>query len=105
MPRLKKDPKALSEACCRFTWLMEKVLKVSAAELARQLGYANATTLQKVKRCKTFPDVERLQRLGNLSVRSGGRPNLDWLITGEGKPVLLTKGRAPKSAARRQRTG
>jgi len=105
MPRNRKDPKAMGDACNRFVWLMENVLRISSAEMARELGYANSTTVQKVKRQETFPDVERLQRLASLFTQDGSRPNLHWLITGEGEPVLPTIDSFPKTYKRRRKVG
>lgn len=88
MPQVKKSPKSRKGPCDRFIWLMTNELGLRAADLARRLGYANSTTVQKVKRYETFPDVDRLQKLSGLRNSNGERPNLDWLITGEGKPVI-----------------
>lgn len=88
MSQVKKNGKSRKDACDRFIWLMEHGLKIPAAELARRLGYANSTTVQKVKRYETFPDVQRLQKLAKVYTVDGERPNLDWLITGVGPKML-----------------
>lgn len=58
------------------------------AELSQRLGYANATTLSAVRRGDVFPDVERLAKLGHLVMAGGAYPNLHWLLTGAGVPLL-----------------
>lgn len=88
MTQTTKDRKALAPICQRFVRLMKEELKMSRAELARQLGYANASTLSRVQKGETFPDIGRLQKLSQLRTSAGTRPNLDWLITGKGEPVL-----------------
>lgn len=67
--------------CSRFVCAMEK-LELSASEIARALGYANATTISKVQRGEAFVDVERLCLLANLRAPDGSRIDLNWLITG-----------------------
>lgn len=79
----------MAQLCERFTRLMRDELEMKSAELAKQLGYANRSVVDGVLGGKTFPGVLRLQKFSQLKTKTGARPNLDWLITGNGKPVLI----------------
>ena len=68
--------------CRRFVLAMEE-LGLTAAEVARALGYANATTIAKVQRGQSFVDVERLHLLAKLRTTDGRRIDMNWLIAGE----------------------
>lgn len=59
-------------------------------KLAKHLGYANTATLWKARRGRAFIDLYRLQRLAELRV-DGMRPNIDWLVTGQGNPLTPLK--------------
>jgi len=78
--------------CDRLVWLMTNILRMRPAELAKRLGYKNPTTIAKVKKRETFLDSEKLQRLAEIETDDGRRPNLHWLITGYGPPVVGEKG-------------
>jgi hypothetical protein len=67
--------------CTRFVTAMGE-LKLTPAEVARALGYANASTITKVQRGETFVDVERLYLFAQLRTPAGGTVDLNWLITG-----------------------
>lgn len=82
MSRTKKDHRIRQAMCRRFVLAMEE-LGLTAAETARALGYANATTIAKVQRGESFVDVERLHLLAQLKTVDGGRIDLNWLIAGE----------------------
>lgn len=88
MPRAKRDPEALKELTERFTRLVDRHLELSDRELAEALGYSGTTTLSRVRKGGTFLDIERLVRLADLETQSGGRPNIHWLLTGQGEPIL-----------------
>lgn len=82
MSRTKKDHHIRQSMCRRFVLAMDE-LGLTAAETARALGYANATTIAKVQRGESFVDVERLHLLAQLKTVDGGRIDLNWLIAGE----------------------
>ena len=82
MPRPKKDLHVRTAMCRRFVLAMEE-LGLTAAEVARALGYANATTIAKVQRGQSFVDVERLHLLAKLRTTDGRRIDMNWLIAGE----------------------
>ena len=84
MTRIKKDHQIRREMCCRFVLAMEE-LGMTAAEISRALGYANATTIAKVQKGESFVDVERLQLLAQLRTTDGRHIDLHWLIAGEGR--------------------
>lgn len=73
----------MRQAMCRRFVLAMDALGLTPAEIARALGYANATTIAKVRRGETFVDVERLHLLAQLRSASGQRVDLNWLIAGE----------------------
>lgn len=87
MPRVQKDTEKTKRLCKRFIMLMDDVLCIKPAEMARRLGYANSTTIHKIKALESFPDVERLQSLADIRTSDGSVPDLHWLITGQGKPL------------------
>lgn len=82
MSRPKKDIAIRRAMCQRFVIAMER-LEMNASELARALGYANATTILKVQRGESFVDVERLHLLANLRQPDGKTVDLNWLIVGD----------------------
>lgn len=88
MSRTKKDPEALRGMCERFVWLTETALGLRPQVLADTLGYANATTITKIRQGEAFPDPERLRKLAEIRAKNGSTPNLHWVITGEGLPLI-----------------
>jgi len=85
MSRPPKDPGVRRAMCERFVTAMQ-ILDMTPAEIAKALGYANATTIAKVQRGEAFVDVERLQTFANLRCPHGQAIDLNWLITGCGRP-------------------
>ena len=67
--------------CDRFVVAMEQ-LGMTQTEVARALGYANATTIAKVQRGESFVDAERLYLLANLRAADGSLIDLNCLIEG-----------------------
>ena len=63
------------------------LLERGDTHLSRILGYANASTIHKVRRGLTFIGPERLAKLAELDIEPGYFPNLHWIITGEGSAV------------------
>lgn len=57
-------------------------------EISTLLGYNGQATISSVRRGKTFLDTERLAKLGSLRVHRHARPNLHWILTGDGSPFL-----------------
>lgn len=81
MSRHKKNADVRKAMCERFVAAMEE-LSLTASEVARELGYSNATTIAKVQRGEAFVDVERLYLFANLTTPDGRHIDLNWLITG-----------------------
>ena len=98
MGRRKRNQKLLREQCSRVTALLS-LIDQSEAAISRELGHANASTLSRVREGTTFLDSETLARLGALDVRGLAVPNLHWILTGEGPPVLGKPGRPSTSVA------
>lgn len=80
--RPKKNAQVRKEMCARFVHAMEQ-LRLTPAEMARQLGYSNSTTISRLQRGESFVDVERLYLLAQLRTPEGMRIDLNWLITGQ----------------------
>lgn len=81
MARPKKDPEMRKAMCERLVSVISQ-LDMSIAEISRELGYSNATTIRKVRRGGAFIDVERLYKLSKLKTPDGKHIDLHWLITG-----------------------
>jgi len=88
MSRTRKDAALRKAMCARLKSLAEDYLNLRLNELSVQLGYVNSTVLRKVWNGVAFPDTERLAMLAKLKTPSGARPNIDWIITGRGSPIL-----------------
>lgn len=87
MPRRKKDPQLLHEQCTRVTVLLG-LADESDAQISRHLGHANPSTLNRLREGESFLDSESLAKLGRYSVRALAHPNLHWVLTGIGEPLL-----------------
>jgi len=90
MSRRKKNVSLMEEMCRRLVLLTENHLHITRRELSLKLGYKNESTLQKVWKGSTFPDSEKLSILSRIQNNIGARPNIHWLITGEGQPLIQT---------------
>jgi hypothetical protein len=90
MPRTKKNESLQKQMCARLIELLDQHLKMSDSEVARALGYRSVSILWKVRRGLAFVDVERLVAFAKLRQGHVG-PNIHWLISGEGRPMLNTR--------------
>jgi hypothetical protein len=81
--------------CARACIILDLIGK-SDAWIAEQLAYTTQGTIGSIRRGEAFFDTERLAKLGRLPLALKAHPNLHWLLTGEGRPVL---GRADSDAA------
>ena len=89
MPRVKKNQALQAAMCDRFVILTEQHLKLPAQELQEALGYQSPATLRQIRtKRNTFPEPDKLAALGRLRTRAGESPNLHWLLTGEGLPLI-----------------
>ena len=76
-----------TEMCARFRRLIEDCLGWTWLQTAQELHYKTPATLYQVRAGNQFPDVERLALLAKCST-DGRRPNLDWILTGRGMPLI-----------------
>jgi hypothetical protein len=81
--------------CARACVILDMLGKTDAW-IAEQLEYTSQSTIGSIRRGKAFFDTERLAKLGRLPLARRAHPNLHWLLTGEGRPVL---GRADADVA------
>ena len=88
MSRNKKNNSLMEQMCRRLVLLTESYLQISRRELSAKLGYKNESTLQKAWKGNTFPDSEKLNILSKIQNDLGAKPNIHWLVTGEGKPLI-----------------
>ena len=86
----------------RFKEAIDRHLGVPVPSLARQLGYANPTTLYGARRGAGFLDPERIARLATIRCGTGEVIDLHWLMTGQGGP-LRGAGRPNQPEAMRKR--
>jgi len=89
MARHQKNEELRREMCRRLRLLAEDYLEIDLKNLSDNLGYKNDTVLRKVWKGDVFPDTERLVMLAKLKNNDGSTPNIHWIITGEGCPLLL----------------
>lgn len=90
MPRRKRDPKLLREQCSRVAVLLGLTDETDAA-ISRHLGHANPSTLNRLRDGESFLDSESLAKFGRYPVRELAHPNLHWVLTGMGEPLLAIK--------------
>lgn len=67
---------------------MDQHLKVDIQKLSKLLEYTNDTTIRKARSGRTTIGADRLLRLSQIESPDGRKPNLDWLLTGRGHPLL-----------------
>lgn len=77
--------------CSRLKELVENHLKLSVNDIAKTLGYANTTVIRKAWKGETFPDTEKLVPLAMIENKDGAVPNIHWVITGQGAPLIPRK--------------
>jgi len=69
---------------------------LTMTEAAKELGYANATTLHKIKRGLALPDPERLASFAQKQkLIVGSTMNLHWVLTGQGVSLIGRRRRSP----------
>lgn len=88
MSRKSRTNQYKQEFSQRLSLLMRVHLKLSAKELAALMGHASTSTMRNALEGTGGLDIERLSRLGQLKTEAGAVPNLDWLLTGRGAPLL-----------------
>lgn len=71
---------------------------LTMTEAALELGYANATTLHKVRRGLALPDPQRLAKFAReQSINRRETLNLHWVLTGQGTPLIERSSKATAS--------
>lgn len=88
MARSQKNAVLRMDMCSRLQALAEKHLKISMRDLSDKLGYSNTTVLRRAWKGEVFPDTERLAILATIKTKTDRIPNIHWLITGEGTPLI-----------------
>lgn len=91
MARSQKNAVLREAMCSRLQVLAEKHLKISVKDLSDKLGYANTTVLRRAWKGDVFPDTERLAILATIKTKGNKIPNIHWLITGDGCPLIEIK--------------
>lgn len=97
MTQTRRDSKLKKELGERLLTLVEAHLQLTWDELAMRLGYANSSTLRQVRNGQTLLSLEKLVRLAYLEAPDGSRVSVNWLLTGEGTPLLVS---APQQCLR-----
>jgi len=91
MSRPQKNEQIRRSMCARLKELVEDHLKLSVKDTTKLLGYANTTVLRRVWKGEVFPDTEKLVLLAMIKNVDGSIPNIHWLITGQGAPLIPEK--------------
>lgn len=99
MARQKRLASRKGPICDRLILVVEVHLGLTLSQAGEKLGYANPSTLYSIKAHRCLPDVEKLLALSKLMGTGGDRPNIDWIITGVGEP-MLQKQPGPKDKTR-----
>ena len=74
--------------CCRFQKLIVEDLKLDVTTIAKKLNYKNRSTIYHAFNQEAFPDITRLALLAKIQTKEGLRPNIHWLVTGEGDSLI-----------------
>jgi hypothetical protein len=92
------DPEVMKAISARMDVLMKTHLKLTLTEFAKRLGYKNPSGVQPSLDGTGFIGADRLPRLAELTDEHGHHPNLNWLATGIGSPMLPAQPSMPTSA-------
>lgn len=88
----------MGRMCARLVAILD-ISGLTDREVSARLGYTGQATIGGVRRAETFPDTERLGTFGRMLIRGCAHPNLHWILTGEGKPVLPAHRRGTEADA------
>lgn len=86
--RSKVNPTVTSDVSGRFVELVEDHLRMPWADVANVLGYSNRTTLDAIRQARALPGLDKIYVLAKLRAKDGRRPNIDWLFSSEGAPLI-----------------
>lgn len=84
--------------CKRLGWIVENGFKWSWPRAANELGYETTATIYQVRAGKRFPDITKLAALAKKSTHDGRKPNIDWIVTGRGAPLIGASRNSTQSA-------
>lgn len=84
--------------CARLVALLDHS-GMSDSRAALLLDYKTPATISSVRRGTVFLDTERLARFGTLILADVAKPNLHWLLTGEGDPFCPAPTKVREAAA------
>jgi hypothetical protein len=87
MTQTRRDDKLKRVLGERLRELVDDHLAIGWEDLAVQLGYANSSTLRRVRDGDSFLSVEKMARLAAVTAGDGRRVSVDWLLTGLGDPL------------------
>lgn len=103
MTQTRRDDKLKRVLGERLRELVDDHLAVGWEDLAAQLGYANSSTLRRVRDGDSFLSVEKMARLAVVTAGNGRRVSVDWLLTGIGDPLRdatpTARGNRPSTTA------
>ena len=88
MPRSSRTNIYKLEFSDRLSQLLYVHLQMDIKELSGRMGHASTSTLRNALAGIGGLDIERLDVLGQIPTKAGSLPNLDWLLTGRGLPML-----------------
>lgn len=89
--RSKVNPTITSDVSGRFVELIETHLRMSWVDAAQALGYSNRTTLDAIRKSRALPGPDKIFALAKLRTNDGRRPNIDWLFSNEGAPLVESR--------------
>lgn len=75
----------MKEMCDRLITVVD-LLDKNEKRVSDLLGYANQTTLTKVRKGGTFVDAEKLHKLATIEIVDNVVANLHWIVAGQGLP-------------------
>lgn len=87
MSRPKKNRLVMRSMCARLAATID-LMEESDSQISKILGYANPATIARMRAGEAFIDPERLAIFASIAIREEIRPNLHWILTGHGEPVI-----------------
>jgi len=85
--KVERDAEVVEAIGKRFCELLN-LLPGSLSSASKLLGYKKPSTVYTIKKGKTLPDMVRLKTLAEQQIGDGLKPNIHWLVTGEGDMLV-----------------
>lgn len=85
--KTKRSKTEMKVICQRLKKLIVDELGFMPEEISTKLKYGSTSTIYKVFNNEAFLDITRISKLAKLE-RDGHKPNIHWLFTGEGSPLI-----------------